>query len=92
MPLSLSRLGVSLCPLDGVVEDRRFLTKVWRVPGSPMGHNQQLLFFDLLPEMPLNLSRLGVSLCPLNGVVEDRRFLNGVGKVPIGMSMSRACV
>ena len=27
----LSRLGVSLCPLDGVVEDRRFLNGVGKV-------------------------------------------------------------
>ena len=39
MPLTLSRLGVSLCPVDGAVEDRRFLTKVLKSPGSPMGHN-----------------------------------------------------
>ena len=70
MPLSLSRMGMSLCPLDGVVEDRRFLTEVWMVPVSPIGHNKQLLFSGLLPEMHLSLSRLGVSLCPLDGVVE----------------------
>ena len=75
MPLSLSRLGMSLCPLDGVVEDRRFLTEVRMVPVGPMGHNKQLLFSGLLPEMPLSLSRMGMSLCPVDGVVEDMRFL-----------------
>ena len=25
--------------VDGVVEDRRFLTEVWMIPGGPMGHN-----------------------------------------------------
>ena len=39
MPLTLSRLGMSICPVDGAVEDRRFLTEVWMVPEGPMGHN-----------------------------------------------------
>ena len=75
---------MSLCPVDLAVEDRRFLTEVWMVPEGPMGHNKQLLFSGLLPEMPLSLSRLGMSLCPLDGVVEDRRFLTEVWMVPVG--------
>ena len=45
---------------------------------GPMGHNQQLLFSDLLPEMPLTLSRHGMSLCPIDGVLGDRVVPDGV--------------
>ena len=75
---------MSLCPVDLAVEDRRFLTEVWMVPGSPNGHNKQLLFSVLLPEMPLTLSRMGMSLCPVDGAVEDRRFLTEVWMIPEG--------
>ncbi len=39
MPLTLSRLGVSICPLYGAVENRRFLMQVWMIPVGPRGYN-----------------------------------------------------
>ena len=81
MALTMSRLGVSLCLLNGVVEDRRFLRVVSEA--ITVSHGSYLTTFVKGPP-PRNGSkyslRMEISLCPLNGVVEDRRFLMMVSR------------
>ena len=65
MPLTMSRLGVSLCPVDGVVEDREVPDRV--SDGSTVVHESHVT--------------KNVTFWYLHfvGVVEDREFLTKVG-------------
>ena len=80
MALTISRLGVSLCLLNGVVEDKRFLRVVSEA--IIVSHESYLTTFVKGPP-PRNGSKHvknGGFLMPLNGVVEDRRFLMMVSR------------
>ena len=80
MALTMSRLGVSLCLLNGVVEDKRFLRVVSEA--IIVSHESYLTTFVKGPP-PRNGSKYvknGGFLMPLNGVVEDRRFLMMVSR------------
>ena len=75
MALTMSRLGVSLCLLNGVVEDRRFLRVVSEAITVSLGSYLTTFVKGSPPRNGSNYVKIGVSLCPSNGVEEDRRFL-----------------